>query len=346
MRPPRLKGSPEPIAALNRVRIVEYSNKFADREPLVDVRMHCPDVLLSEHLCPYLRRRAADMLNAAQASLPAKHKLQVGTCLRTLSMQKHGWDNYHHKMREQHPEWPLSTLRRAVNKYFAPYDQPAPPGHCTGGAVDVGLIGPDGKPLDVLGPTKGWEAAYTWSDKIGDAAKANRMLMVEAMLNAGFSNCRDEYWHYSWGDSAWAVRTGVNECPYGWSHPPVMLDTLTPEGSARVESVHTIRDQEGRPVRADAVVHPAEDPSLASSSKVRFRVNWANGVPLTIRLHNIAAQRSEGVHSFHTGDGGEIWVQIDETYPEGDFLVLQITPNTDRIVVSNFLSSPEPADGK
>jgi hypothetical protein len=51
------------------------------------------------------------------------------------------------------------------------------------------------------------------------------MVMVEAMLNAGFSNCRDEYWHYSWGDSAWAVRTGEKTCPYGWIDPPVRVES-------------------------------------------------------------------------------------------------------------------------
>jgi D-alanyl-D-alanine dipeptidase len=35
------------------------------------------------------------------------------------------------------------------------------------------------------------------------------------MLGAGFSNCRDEWWHYSYGDAAWAVRTGRKTCVYG-----------------------------------------------------------------------------------------------------------------------------------
>ena len=38
---------------------------------------------------------------------------------------------------------------------------------------------------------------------------------VQAMLGAGFSNCRDEWWHYSWGDAGWAVRMGETECCYG-----------------------------------------------------------------------------------------------------------------------------------
>lgn len=203
-------GALEPIAALNRVKIRETG------EPLVDIRDFCPAVLTPDTVCPFLRRTAAEMLNHAASLLPPQHQFRIGTALRTLSMQKRGWDGYFQRMTEEHPGWPLSALRRATNRYFAPYDQPAPPGHCTGGAVDVALLGPDGAPLDVTAPTKGWEAAYTWSDKLSPEAKRNRMIMVEAMLAAGFSNCREEYWHYSWGDSAWAVRVGEKTCPYGF----------------------------------------------------------------------------------------------------------------------------------
>src|SRR5918912_3556065 len=135
-------------------------------------------------------------------------------------------------MQREHPQWPLSALRRATNQYFAPYDQPAPPGHCTGGAVDVVLLGPDGEPVDVNSPAVGWEAAYTWSDKISPESKRNRMILVEAMLNAGFSNCREEYWHYSYGDSAWAVRVGEKTCPYGFIEPPVAVEAGFTHGAA------------------------------------------------------------------------------------------------------------------
>ncbi len=53
------------------------------------------------------------------------------------------------------------------------------------------------------------------------------MILVEAMLGAGFSNCRDEFWHYSYGDAAWAVRTGAPYCIYG-------LIELPPEWQKRV----------------------------------------------------------------------------------------------------------------
>lgn len=52
------------------------------------------------------------------------------------------------------------------------------------------------------------------------------MMLVDAMLCAGFSNCRDEWWHYSFGDAGWAVRLGFDSCFYGavdldpgrWAH--------------------------------------------------------------------------------------------------------------------------------
>jgi hypothetical protein len=153
-------------------------------------------------------------------------------------------------MREAHPEWPLSALRRATNRFFAPYDQPAPPGHCTGGAVDVILLGPDGEPLDVTSPLEGWAAAYTWSERLADESRRNRMILVEAMLGAGFSNCRVEYWHYSWGDSAWAVRVGEKCCPYGWATAPPLVEarhTGAIAGDLRqlAESVWTCVAREG-----------------------------------------------------------------------------------------------------
>ena len=111
-----LMGSPEPIAALNRIPILEKGVPWEAREPLLDIRQFCPNVIHTDHLCPYLRSAVADMLNNAQESLPTGYKLKVGTALRTLSMQSHGWDNYFAQMEKDHPGWPLSSLRRATTR--------------------------------------------------------------------------------------------------------------------------------------------------------------------------------------------------------------------------------------
>lgn len=220
------RGAAEPVAALNRVKICESG------EPLVDIREFCPLVEPLEKVCPYLRLTVAEMLNSAVRALPQGYRFRIGTALRTITMQRRGWDAYFERMKAEHPGWPLSALRRATNRYYAPYDQPTPPGHCTGGAVDVILLDPVGEPADVTSPTTDWVAACTWCDKISPEARRNRMILVDAMLGAGFSNCREEYWHYSWGDSAWAVRVGERSCPYGWVDPPVAVESSFEGGRA------------------------------------------------------------------------------------------------------------------
>lgn len=327
------QGAPEPIAALNRVRILENAVPFAEREPLADIREFCPDVVIRENVCPYLRRRVAEMVNQAQASLPSGYKLKVKSALRTLSAQRFGWDNYHKKLREEHPEWPLSTLRRMTNKYFAPYDQPAPPGHCTGAAVDVGLIAPDGEELDLIAPHSGWEAAATWTDDISPEAKQNRMLMVEAMLGAGFSNCRDEYWHYSYGDSAWAVRIGVRECPYGWTHLPVALETDFENASAVVERVDSVREpQNGRVVAAKAWC------GLPSGAE-QFHVGvyWANDVPITLHV-DLPAETT-----LYLGNDENVYTPLD-VFAGQNGVVVEFVPAADRVWIANYLPPPKPAD--
>ena len=225
-----LLGSPEPFALLNRVPIRE------NNEPLVDLRSFCPDVVCAPGCLPYLRRRVAEMLNAAQDALPPGYRFRAGSALRTLNMQAEMYWKAYNKLAEEKPHLPKSALRRITNKYFAAPDYAAPPGHTTGGAVDVALIQPDGTTADVTAPTTGWEAAYTWSDKISAEAKANRLLIINALTGAGFSNCRDEWWHWSYGDSAWAVRTGAKVAVYGRVEPPDGYTFVPEEVKATTET--------------------------------------------------------------------------------------------------------------
>jgi len=363
-------GAPEPIAALNRVKILETG------EPLVDIRDFCPNVRVVESACPYLRRTVAEMLNRAQASLPPGYRLHVGTALRTLSMQKSGWDNFFQKMKEEHPGWPLSALRRATNRYFAPYDQPAPPGHCTGGAVDVALLGPDDQPLDMTSPTEGWEAAYTWSDKISPEAKQNRLMMVNAMLGANFSNCREEFWHYSYGDSAWAVRVGEATCPYGLIEPPVAVEARFEGAFAQaVRQIDTF-SWTCRPALVPFSPPPAEkkppphaedefpsaeyyeegaappvypDPESSSSDegnslRLYLGIFWAEGKTVTVHIEwPEPGDPTEVIRQgLFFGDGKEEWEPVTPEQNSRRF-TLTVTPHKPRMFLSLGKPAP-PAD--
>ena len=209
-------GAPEPFRLINRIPIVDCG------EPLIELRgrRDARFLMLAPGCLPYVRESVFAKLIRAQAKLPWECHLRISTALRTLDTQSRMyWANYR-RIESEHPAWPPSAIRRATNKFFAPPDAKAPPGHCTGGAVDVTLVDIGGRPLDMTSPFTRWDAAYTFIDGLTPTARENRARLYDAMLGAGFSNCRDEWWHWSYGDSAWAVRVGARTACYGLVEPP------------------------------------------------------------------------------------------------------------------------------
>ena len=70
----------------------------------------------------------------------------------------------------------------------------------------------------------GWDevTAPTSFPGISKEARLNRRILITAMSAAGFTNYLGEWWHWSYGDSAWAVRIGRHTAIYGKvEHPPV-----------------------------------------------------------------------------------------------------------------------------
>lgn len=206
----RTKGRPEPIAALNRVREIENG------DPLVPILEYAPNVVIHRAtVIPYLRKRVCEMLHQASLNLPEGMKLGVIDAWRPFARQVRIYEWMMKCAQEAYPHRSYAQLRRTILRFVAPIDQPAPPGHCTGAAVDVQPLTPSGELIDVWAPFDRFRAAPTYSYGLTEEAYANRMILVSSMLEAGFSNCRDEWWHYSYGDAGWAVRAGESVCFYG-----------------------------------------------------------------------------------------------------------------------------------
>jgi D-alanyl-D-alanine dipeptidase len=172
---------------------------------------------------PYVRETVARMCEQAAAALPEGVYLGLVEGWRPMSRQQRIYDFMWNAAREAFPHREHSALRRTVCRWVAPTDQKAPPGHCTGAAVDVWLLDEAGEPLDVSSPYDRYHAAPTYALGLSETAQRNRAILVEAMLAVGFSNCRDEWWHYSWGDAGWAVRVGETQCVYGIAELPTEL---------------------------------------------------------------------------------------------------------------------------
>jgi zinc D-Ala-D-Ala dipeptidase len=206
----RTKGRPEPIRALNLIPELENG------EPLVDIRDYAPKLLVVRpHVIPYVRETVAKMVHEATLKISEPFSLGLVEGWRPLARQQRIYDFMWRSAEEAFPHRDRIALRRTVCRWVAPTDQKAPPGHCTGAAVDVWLMDGEGTEVDVWSPIPRYKAARTYTLGIEEPHQSHRSMLVEAMLSSGFSNCRDEWWHYSYGDAGWAVRADQPTCFYG-----------------------------------------------------------------------------------------------------------------------------------
>ena len=220
----RTKGQPEPIRALNQILEAESG------EPLVDLRILAPSVrLFRPAVIPYCRETVARMAEAAARHLPPGYHLGLVEAWRPIARQQRIYDFMWQSAVEAFPNRSHASLRRTVCRWVAPTDQKAPPGHCTGAALDVWLVDDHGGQIDTTSGSHRFGTAPTYAIGLTREAALNRMILVDTMLGQGFSNCRDEWWHYSFGDAGWAVRCGKDTCRYG-------LVTMDPTSYAENEA--------------------------------------------------------------------------------------------------------------
>lgn len=206
----------ESLAVLNRIRIAEC------HEPLLDVRIHVPALVIGDKASPFVRKTVAEMLQRVTKKLAGSpYRLLLHHGHRSLTWQKEHWDMFYKQVSDQHPGWSHQLVTRETNKMIAPYNQKTPPGHATGGAVDVYFIDEHDNPLDVVPPPDDWSLAPTQCKKVSRDTQALRDHLFSLMTAEGFSNYPFEYWHYSYGDSAWAARNNRPECLYGAAEIPV-----------------------------------------------------------------------------------------------------------------------------
>ncbi|MEY3544281.1 MAG: hypothetical protein RLZZ247_438 [Cyanobacteriota bacterium] len=136
----------------------------------------------------------------------------------------------------------LEALKQEVGRFWAPpSDDPAtPPPHSTGAAVDLTLAESQGAPLD-LGSAIDAIGAVSEPDHFAAVAREatdpelrrqaavfqqRRDLLAAVMLEAGFAQHPNEWWHFSHGDQLWAWRTGHPQASYGRSgEPPLPVDS-------------------------------------------------------------------------------------------------------------------------
>jgi zinc D-Ala-D-Ala dipeptidase len=170
-----------------------------------------------------VRRSLVPRLARAGELLPRGVRLRVLEGHRPAQEQLAIYGRYDESLRLRHPDWPDDVRRRAVSRFVSPIEV-AP--HVAGAAVDLTLVGPLGRELDMgtavdATPEESENACFLDAEHIGARARRNRRFLADAMGAAGFVNYPTEWWHWSFGDKYWAYTTGAAYALYGPVRVPV-----------------------------------------------------------------------------------------------------------------------------
>lgn len=109
------------------------------------------------------------------------------------------------------------TLRQLASRYVSP-PEIAP--HSAGAAIDLSLCTNEGEELDMGTPVNASPEASdfgcnTAALNISSTARANRDTLAGVLTEAGLVNYPTEWWHWSYGDRYWALRTAHPTAIYG-----------------------------------------------------------------------------------------------------------------------------------
>lgn len=134
------------------------------------------------------------------------------------------------EVRRRHPDWDDASVFAEVQRYWAAPSESAvrPAPHATGAAVDITIVWDEGAPLFMgslfddatsVSATDHFEGGVDLDSFSQLEARANRRLLYWLMMEAGFCNHPDEWWHFSYGDQMWAALTGARAAFYGLAEP-------------------------------------------------------------------------------------------------------------------------------
>ncbi|KKR96749.1 MAG: D-alanyl-D-alanine dipeptidase [candidate division TM6 bacterium GW2011_GWE2_41_16] len=170
--------------------------------------------------------------------LPENVGLAVFEGYRPLWKQKEYFVKKFTELAQTHPDKSFKGLEGVYSetcKFVSPFIDNIPV-HCTGAAIDFMLFTRNandtmelldlGKFGVIFGPN---DQAKTLSENISVEQTQNRKMLLDAAAQAGLVNYGYEWWHYSYGDRAWAYVENKGKALYGLVHTEETNEELTKE---------------------------------------------------------------------------------------------------------------------
>lgn len=166
----------------------------------------------------FLRETVVKKLNRAQTLLPKGYHLVIMDPLRTEAMVWKLYKKYFEKAKKEEPELSDNEIDLKLRNLLAMPDDLVPPGHMTGGALDVVLADEQGELMPMETDCREIpkeKQRFTFCPGLPKKIIERRKILYDALTKIGFQNYFREYWHYSYGDPYWAVRRKNKKALYG-----------------------------------------------------------------------------------------------------------------------------------
>ena len=163
----------------------------------------------------YVRLELLKRLEQAANALPQQYQLVIRAGHRPIAVQRRLLKECAADYKRDNPGISDQEALEHARTFVSDPDITLPP-HVCGAAVDVEVKDVStGKYLD-FGSTMNDdnEKSFLYYANLTDQQKANRRMLVEAMLDAGLASCKPEWWHFSYGDQIWAWFYGEERSLY------------------------------------------------------------------------------------------------------------------------------------
>lgn len=244
-----IRERPIPEPTLHELNNLDDMLIADNGEELVPVSL-CPELILSRPQyfiqglpgsmaeC-FLREQVYDRLLLAARALPRGYRFIVLDGWRSITLQRALFDAYLEELRRDSFDVTEEELRVMASQFVAlpsqSSDRPSP--HLTGGAVDLSVVDSRGRMLfmgSTFDETTDMSRTRYFEDRIemGESflphemeALRNRRILYSVMIEAGFSNYREEWWHFDYGNTNWAMLKGVSAI-YGKTEPELRWSTF------------------------------------------------------------------------------------------------------------------------
>ncbi len=156
----------------------------------------------------YVREGVVERLYETRNFLPPSMSFKIFDAYRPLEFQQKLFDEEWQKVKIDNPTLGDEEIKRIVFfSVFPPnWDQSRPPPHSTGGALDLTLVYKNGEEIDMgSGYCEFGDRMYTNYRFLTPEQRANRVLLLSAMVKGGFANYPGEWWHYMYGEREYAA---------------------------------------------------------------------------------------------------------------------------------------------